>query len=160
QLYLLMNYADQLLTYWETPEDSRIETHEVAGLKLIEKSILAERNATLRALAFKSFLTERRFLNTSTDFGGQLLPPHGWYLFDNTELVDRQTKSDFSPPLSQFANYRSRPWGKESNYSAEGTWGFCYQFLDNVMPRAVDPSYQKDYWTDVAFVTNGNCGSA
>ncbi|KAF4659760.1 hypothetical protein FOL47_007453 [Perkinsus chesapeaki] len=159
QLYLLMNYAEQLLTDPDTPESQRIETDEVARLKSIEDFILSRRTATSRASTFKLFLTSRSFVNTLTSFGSDILPQFGWYLFDNSELVNRKTRSPFYPPLSQFTKYRSRQWGKTSNYSAEGAWSFCYP-LDSTMRSTAGSSYRKDYWTDVAFVTDGNCGSA
>ncbi|KAF4666112.1 hypothetical protein FOL47_004271 [Perkinsus chesapeaki] len=147
QLYLLYNYADQLFP--DIPAEYRVETRWVARVKEIEEAILSEKNATLRASAFKSFLLRR-------GFGG---PSQGWFLFDNDEVLDRETRKPFSPPLSQFTNARPRPWGKLANYSREGTWGFCYEDVDNVTSLLANTTYDRDYWTDIAFVSNGDCSS-
>ncbi|KAF4659258.1 hypothetical protein FOL47_007671 [Perkinsus chesapeaki] len=94
QLYLLVNYAEQLLS---TPGDpAGIEAHEVARLKEIEAMILSEATASERA----------------------------------------------------------------NKYSARGVWGFCSSLLNEGMPSIVGPDYDKNYWTEVAFVTDGDCGSA
>ncbi|KAF4734595.1 hypothetical protein FOZ62_022592 [Perkinsus olseni] len=159
QLYLLLNYADQLLSDAETTQDSRVENTEVPRLKKIEEGILSQSSPAQRARLFNIFLKERLFLNASTAVGSELAPQYGWYLFDNEELINPKTREPFDPPLSQFTNYRVLPWGKPSNYSATSVFGFCYDILQNVSSLA-GPSYDAEYWTEVAFVTDGNCGSA
>ncbi|KAF4686368.1 hypothetical protein FOZ60_005337, partial [Perkinsus olseni] len=160
QLYLLLNYADQLLSDAETTQDSRVENTEVPRLKKIEEGILSQSTAAQRAKLFNAFLKERLFLNASTAFGSQIAPQYGWYPFDNGFALDPKTREPFDPPLSQFTNYRVLPWGKPSNYSSTSLYDFCYDIIENVMPNLVEPSYDAEYWTEVAFVTDGNCGSA
>ncbi|EER12011.1 hypothetical protein Pmar_PMAR019115 [Perkinsus marinus ATCC 50983] len=161
QLYILLNYVDQALSASATLRDSFIERIEVPRLKEIEKSILSQERVARRVSLFKSFLKERRFLNSSTIVGSELAPQYGWYLFDNRELINPKTRAPFDPPLSHFANYRVLPWGEPSNYSATSTFGFCYDVLENALPEIVKgSSYDPNYWTEVAFVTDGNCGSA
>ncbi|KAF4663072.1 hypothetical protein FOL47_005918 [Perkinsus chesapeaki] len=158
QLYLLVNYAERLLS---TPGDpAGVEAPEVARLKEIEKMILSESTASDRAKSFHVFLKGRSFLDKNSTLGRQLLPQHGWYLFDGSELVQPTTWQPFDPPLSQFTDYKVREWGKPSNYSARGVWEFCNSLLSETMSEIVEPNYDKNYWTDVAFVTDGNCGSA
>ncbi|KAF4695817.1 hypothetical protein FOZ60_003413 [Perkinsus olseni] len=159
QLYLLLNYADQLLSSSETPQDSRVESIEVPRLKKIEEGILSQSTAAERAKLFNIFLKERLFLNASTALGSELAPQYGWFPFNNNEALDPESRKPFDPPLSQFTNHRALPWGKPSNYSAERVFGFCYDTLENIMPNVVEPSYDPGYWTEVAFVTDGNCGA-
>ncbi|KAF4743000.1 hypothetical protein FOZ63_012598, partial [Perkinsus olseni] len=153
KLYLLMDHAQGLITNGFDRE------HEVTRLRSIEASILSMNTPQERAELFKKFLKERSFLDKSTQIGSQLAPQHGWFLFDNEELVDPHTKEEFSPPLRQFTDLEVRQWGKPSNYSAQGVFGFCNKVLNN-MPKVVKGRYDRNYWTEVAFVTDGNCGSA
>ncbi|KAF4735012.1 hypothetical protein FOZ62_015414, partial [Perkinsus olseni] len=84
QLYLLLNYADQLFSDSETTQESPVEREEVPRLKKIERAILSQR----------------------------------------------------------------------------GVIGYCYDLLEKTMPSIAKPTYDAKYWTEVAFVTDGSCGSA
>ncbi|KAF4694286.1 hypothetical protein FOZ60_008439, partial [Perkinsus olseni] len=160
QLYLLLNYADQLFSDSETTQESPVEREEVPRVKKIERAILSQRSAAERGTLFNIFLKERHFLNASTFHGSLLAPPHGWYLFNNSELIDRATRRPFNPPLAQFTDLQTLPWGTPSNYSARAVIGYCYDLLEKTMPSIAKPTYDAKYWTEVAFVTDGSCGSA
>ncbi|EER18120.1 hypothetical protein Pmar_PMAR009146 [Perkinsus marinus ATCC 50983] len=159
QLYELLSYADSLLSDSDTPESELMVNQQKPWLNSHESSILSLPSAPQRAEAFKRFLKERQFLDPSQPLGAELAPKYGWFLFDNSWLVSPLTGKRFEPPLSQFTEYRSRTWGKESNYSAEAIWELCPLYL-NGMRQIAGPDYDKNYWSEVAFVTDGNCGSA
>ncbi|KAF4666501.1 hypothetical protein FOZ61_009646 [Perkinsus olseni] len=160
QLYLLINYADQLLSDSETPQQARIENYEVLRLKGFEEAIRSQKTAAQRARLFNIFLKERLFLDRLTSVGSQLAPQYGWYLFDNSDAINPMTRGPFDPPLSQFTDYQTRQWGKPSNYSTTSVYGFCYELLEDAVPSYAKASYDAKYWTEVGFVTDGNCGSA
>ncbi|KAF4701741.1 hypothetical protein FOZ63_029278, partial [Perkinsus olseni] len=160
QLYLLINYADQLLSDSETPQEARIENYEVLRLKGFEEAIRSQKTAAQRARLFNIFLKRRLFLDRLTFVGSQLAPRYGWCLFDNSDVINPKTREPFDPPLSQFTNYQTRQWGKSSNYSATSVYGFCYELLEDIVPSSAKASYDAKYWTEVGFVTDGNCGSA
>ncbi|KAF4656970.1 hypothetical protein FOL47_008655 [Perkinsus chesapeaki] len=135
------------------------EARELSRLHDIEDRILSMRSVTRRAAAFKQFLKERLFLDRSTGIGQQLAPQYGWFLFDNTGIINRTTGGQFVPPLSQYQNVDLRHWGTPSNYSTPGMPAEC-AFVMEMMPNIVPSSYDREYWSEVSFVTDGNCGSA
>ncbi|KAF4656810.1 hypothetical protein FOL47_008740 [Perkinsus chesapeaki] len=152
-LYDLLRYGEQHLGVQFD------EAGELSRLHDIEDRILSKRPVTRRAAAFKQFLKERLFLNRSTAIGQQLAPQYGWFLFDNTGIINRTTGEQFVPPLSQYQNVDLRHWGTPSNYSTPGMDAGC-AFVMEMMPNIVPSSYDREYWSEVSFVTDGNCGSA
>ncbi|KAF4656971.1 hypothetical protein FOL47_008656 [Perkinsus chesapeaki] len=152
-LYDLLRYGKQHLGVQFDEE------RELSRLHDIEDRILSKRPVTRRAAAFKQFLEERLFLDRSTGIGQQLAPQYGWFLFDNTGIINRTTGEQFVPPLSQYQNVDLRHWGTPSNYSTPGMDAGC-AFVMETMPNIVPSSYVKEYWSEVSFVTDGNCGSA
>ncbi|KAF4656969.1 hypothetical protein FOL47_008654 [Perkinsus chesapeaki] len=152
-LYDLLRYGKQYLGV------QLDEARELPRLRGIEEKILSESSTTRRATAFMEFLKERLFLNRSTSIGRQLAPQYGWYLFDNKEIFNRTTGKQFVPPLTQYQNVNLRHWGTPSNYSTPCMYAEC-QLVMKRMPKIVPPSYDREYWSEVSFVTDGNCGSA
>ncbi|KAF4657714.1 hypothetical protein FOL47_008324 [Perkinsus chesapeaki] len=151
KLYDLIDHAKQYLDVALVKED------DLLRLRNIEDAILSQSSSTARADLFKDFLEGRQFL--TSDIGQQLVPEYGWYLFDNTDIVDYSTGQNFTPPLSQYQQVQLRHWGKSSNYSKPGVFSFCSKVL-NQMLEIVPDSYDRKYWSEVSFVTDGNCGSA
>jgi hypothetical protein len=88
-----------------------------------------------------------------------MAPAVGFTPFDPYELTQVDTrKRAFSPLLSNYKRPELKNWGRPANYSQPGEYSFCYDVMQ-AMP-AVARGYESGYWTQIAFVTDGTCGSA
>ena len=131
----------------------------LAKVEAAKQSILAKPNKGDRADAIRAYLKDRSFIPDDAEVKDSLLPVAGFTPFDPTEFVRPHTAGEtFLPLLSNYKQPQSRNWGRPANYSQPGEYAWCGDVLLN-MPT-VAAGYRAGYWTQVAFVTDGTCGSA
>ncbi|KAF4669570.1 hypothetical protein FOL47_002455 [Perkinsus chesapeaki] len=149
-----------------------------AALKSIdglEGWVVGMTNGRDRRWSFLQMLNNKLFM-TEILRGEITKSESGWFPFGNMELVDPVTGERFNPPLKQFMDPETHKWGDmllPSNYSKRAPWGFCEDLIHHQMPHLqqrheckegitsdAQQRYSRDYWKEIAVVTDGRCGSA
>jgi hypothetical protein len=89
-----------------------------------------------------------------------LIPSEGFCPFDPTEFTQPGARGvPFESPMDLFLSTETKRWGtREAEYSAPAEFGFCHKVLAE-MPE-VAKEYERGYWEQIAFVSDGTCGSA
>ena len=114
-----------------------------------------------KANALRYYIKNRIFVPPQFKRKDTLLPPNGFCPFDFEEMVRPESGgTKFEAGMHPFAAPEEKRWGsgKPSNYSQPGEYAFCHKVLAE-MPKIV-PEYERGYWTQIAFVSDGTCGSA
>ncbi|KAF4705755.1 hypothetical protein FOZ62_026538 [Perkinsus olseni] len=134
-------------------------------LRWIDDTLEGLENLSLkeRRYAVERILMNREFIHG--DHAEEISPPGGWYPFLPHELLASSPSSGKSADqLSEYTHPRRLRWGPQySEYSIQGDWTFC---REEVLPRMaeiqrrIDPEWQRGYWSKIAILTDGGCGSA
>lgn len=102
-----------------------------------------------KARAIIDYVRNREFIPNEFTIKEQLLPASWSCPFDPSELLS--VSSPTEPDHKQ--------WGsKPGIYTHPGIFSECKDAIDK-MP-SIAPDYDHDYWTEIAFVSDGTCGSA
>jgi hypothetical protein len=112
-------------------------------------------------LAIIEYIKSGQYIPLGVDLKKVFYGPHaGFPPFDPKELTQVGGNGAlFDPPLSNYRNREDRNWGgKTINLSLPGEYEFCHDVVKN-MP-SVARGYDRNWWTQIAFVSDGTCGSA
>ncbi len=78
----------------------------------------------------------------------------------NAKELSQINGQRFDPPLSNYRNLEERKWGGRTfNVSQPGEYAFCRDVV-NGMSMIADNDYDRNWWSQIAFVSDGTCGSA
>ena len=119
----------------------------------IEKS---EESSTAQAAAIVEYVRSRSFIPDEFSIKDSLLPADWFWPFDPTEQIHPDTGSVFSPYDLGYIEYGLGS-GRNS-YSKKGIYSECRAVIDRMV--SIAPDYDHSYWTEIAFLSDGTCGSA
>ena len=107
-----------------------------------------------------SFFKNREFLHGLPKDNG-LVPSTGFYPFDGKEMsVPLRHGAVWADELEPYKNTEERSWGERpAKYSQATEYKFCPDTITKMANR-FNAEYRFNYWTEVAFVSDGTCGSA
>ena len=131
----------------------------LARVTAAKASILARTSKADRARAIVNYIKSRGFIPPDAPVRDQMMPIEGFTPFDPAELCRVKSELEyFTNPNSIYKQPEFKSWGRPSSYSQPGLYSFCFSTMQH-MPQ-VAAGYQTGYWSQVAFVSDGTCGSA
>ena len=135
---------------------SATKANALAQIAAVKQNILSKALRDQPAAIMK-YLKGRTWLPAEIRY---MVPSTGFAPFDPAELTTVGSSGlRFVPFLANYKSPNKKFWGKKSSdYSAPGEYAFCQDVLQT-MPQLAS-GYDRSYWTQIAFVSDGTCGSA
>jgi hypothetical protein len=136
------------------------KTMALARVSAKARSIALLSSKSDQAAAIVEYIRTRGFIPSEAVIKDQILPADYFRPFDPNELTILDSrKRAFTPALANYKRPEVKNWGaRAAKYSQPGEYAFCYDTMQ-YMPT-VARGYETGYWTQIAFVSDGTCGSA
>lgn len=127
----------------------------IERVKEAKLEIIAISSRSDRAAALIDYIRNRRFMPESAiELREQIIPDSWSCPFNPNELVTNESER-----LWHYKNAEVKKWGlRPAKYSKPGVFAECKAVIE-IMPE-IATGYEAGYWTQVAFVSDGTCGSA
>lgn len=123
-------------------------------------SVNAKTTALAKAVALITYIKSRNWVPRETKVKNQVLPDYGFCPFDPEEMIMLESRRRyFTPSLSNYKNAETKNWGTTAaNYSQPGKYAVCFDVMQEMPLKST--GYEAGYWKEIAFVSDGTCGSA